>query len=120
MLWFSPDGSELWRNMWVFTGEDIATGWAITETEDSGSSCIKLESLETTTQPPGGFPWQSSYGYKVTPDGWILNSGGKRLIWLPHHWRSHLPEEGIVWGGQFLGLTHSILQEAVILELLDE
>ena len=120
--WFSPDGGELWSKKWKpdnHAGGAMATGWAITETEDSGSSCIKLKSLEPTAQPPGGFPWQSPCGYKVTPDGWILNSDRKHLIWLPHHWRSN-QQESIVWGGQFLGLTHSGLQEPVILELLDE
>ena len=121
-LWFTPDGCELWCKMWeqdYHTGGAMATGWAITETEDNGSSCTKLKSLRPTTQPPGGFPWQSPHGYKVTADGWILNSDRKRLIWLPHHWRSN-QQERIIWGGQFLGLTHSGLPEAVILELLDE
>ena len=121
-LWFSPDGCELWCGMWEQdddTEEAMATGWAITEIEDSGSDCTKLESLGTTAQPPGGFPWQSPHGCKVTPDGWILNSDSKCLMWLPHHWRSDL-RESVIWGDQFLGLIHHGLQEPVILELLDE
>ena len=120
-VWFTPDGFELWYNMSLLcnrTGGEMTTGWKITETEDSGSSYTKLESLQPTAQPTGGFPWQSPHGCKVTPDGWVLNPVGKHLIWLPHIWRAYRQED-YRWGGQLLGSTHPGLPEPVILELLD-
>ena len=61
--------------------------------------------------------WQSSCGYEVTNDGWILSGSKQRLLWLPHHWRSRKQHRR--WEGQFLGLLHEELAEVVILEFLD-
>ena len=112
MPWFTPDGREVWCI------EDVAfrrktTGWTITEDIESGLA--KLERLGPTGDPSGGFPWRSPRGYKVTRNGWVVSASGKRLLWLPHRWRSD--EEYRVWGGRFLGLSHRELPEAVILEL---
>jgi hypothetical protein len=104
---FTPDGCEVWCHS---VGPP---GWAIVE--DSESGLIKLESLASTVYPPELLPYQSSCGYEVTINGWVLSSRGKRLFWLPHHWRSHLTSR--VWSGQFLGLLHFRLPVAVILEL---
>ena len=107
--WFTPDGHEVWSSN-VKHG-----GWAIMK--DSNSNVTKLKCLDPSCAPSGEFPWQSSHGHKVT-DGWILSSSRKRLLWLPHQWRSY--ETNRVWGGWFLGLIHSGLPEAVILELPKE
>jgi hypothetical protein len=103
---FTPDGCEVWCD--VNHG-----GWAIVK--DSESGLTKLEPLESTMCLSGGIPWQSSCGYEVTDDGWVLNSRGKRLLWLPHYWWSG--ELDRVWGGQFLGLLDRELPAVVILEL---
>ena len=108
MLWFTPDGCDIWCG-----DSNSAKGYSIVE--DTGSSSIQLMSLGSTMQPSGGLPWQSPRGYKITHDGWILNSSGKQILWLPHQWRPK--NEHIVWNGQFLGLLHGELPAAVILEL---
>ena len=104
--WFTPDGCEVWCH------EIISEGWAIIK--DSESNLIKLEPLMPAAHPPGEFPWQSSCGYEITPNGWVLSPSKKPLSWLPHHWRSHGMDKK--WSGQFLGLLQSDLPMAVILE----
>ena len=115
MPWFTPDGYELWCMQCLPTGALTATGWTITE--DNESDLIKLEPLESTTDPSGGFPWQSPSGYGVTHTGWVVNPDDKPLLWLPHYWRAYGMYR--TWGKQFLGLLHGELPEAVILELGD-
>ena len=88
--------------------------WRVTE--DGTPQVTKLESLGSTDDPPEGFPWRSSHGYQVTGDGWILSSRGKRLLWLPHHWRSQGSFRKM-WRGKFLALLHAELSEPVVLEL---
>ena len=108
MPWFTPDG----REVWCTEGHSVE-GWTITEDGESGLT--KLEPLGPTAHPSGGFPWKSSRDYKITDSGWVLNSSGKRLLWLPNHWRSD--EMYRMWSGRVLGLLHRGLPEAVILEL---
>ena len=80
--------------------------------EDSES---KLVYLDKAMDPPEKYPWDSPHGYQIR-DGWILSSSGKRLLWLPHHWR-HVSKSSKIWSEQFLALLHSELPEVVILEL---
>lgn len=108
--WFTPDGRDVWCAGYLTR---TVEGWSIIE--DSETDLVRLEPLGPTAHPSGGPPWRSSLGYEITPDGWALNPSGKRLLWLPHHWR--LPDEYRVWGGRFLGLLHHELPEPVILEL---
>ena len=109
---FAPDGREVWV-VW----DSHCEGWGITE--DDESAAIELAPLRapTTCPPLGTLPWQSLYGYEVTNDGWVLGSAGKRLLWLPHHWRSE--ERYREWSGRFLGLVHGELPEPVILEFFE-
>ena len=113
LAWFTPDGRKLW-----FLGSRRSEGWAIVR--DSESGVTKLEALDPAKGPSGGFPWQSPYGCQVMDDGWILNSTGKRLLWLSPRWRSHEHGMSRVWSGRFLALLHAALPEVVILELLVE
>ena len=106
--WFTPDGCEVWC-----MGDFSTRGWTIVE--ESESDLTRLEPVELTAHPSGGFPWESSHGYTIMDDGWVLDSSGKRLLWLPHHWRSD--ETDRTWSGRFLGLLRCELPEAVILEL---
>ena len=108
--WFTLNGHEVWCGH--FGGYKR---WAIVK--DSKSGITKLEHLDPAESPPGGFSWQSSCGYQVTDDGWILSSSGKQLLWLPHHWRSSKER---VWGGKFLAFLHFELPDVVILELPEE
>ena len=106
--WFTPDGCEVWCQIY---GRQ-ARGWSIIK--DGTSNLTKLEPLERSAHPPGGFPWKSFYNHQVTSNGWVLNSNGKPLLWLPNHWR--MEKTYRVWGGRFLGLLRRELPEAVILE----
>ena len=59
----------------------------------------------------------SNHDYEVTDDGWVLSPSRKRLLWLPHRWRSK--EEHRRWDGRFLGLLDGQLAEVVILEFFE-
>jgi len=109
MPWFTPDGCEVW----CMDNDRNVEGWTIVK--DSESDVTKLEPVGPTGRPLGGIPWRSSRGYRVTDDWWVVSPSGKRLLWLPHDWRSY--EEHRRWSGRFLGLLHRELPEAVILEL---
>lgn len=127
--WFAPNGREVWCSEglstrgWTTVGhmgsglanlEGLPTrGWTIVE--DRESDLTRLDPIGPTTEPSGGPPWQSPRGYKVMGNGWVLNPNGKRSLWLPRYWISHKTSRR--WGGRFLGLLHSELPEAVILEL---
>ena len=87
-------------------------GWKIVE--DSGSGPIQLEPRDGIVCPSGVFPWESHLGYEVTADGWVLSVAKKRLLWLPHRWKSYPSSRA--WSGRFLGLLHEELLEVVILE----
>ena len=106
---FTPNG----REVWTASGDDLdKTGWKIVE--DSRSGPIKLELRNGIVCPSGAFPWESRCGYEVTGDGWVLSAAQKRLLWLPHRWRSYWDHR--MWSGRFLGLLQSELSEIVILE----
>ena len=85
--------------------------------EDSVSGTMELIPLDETLYPSGTFLWDSTRGYKVTDDGWVLSPTRKRLLWLPHRWRSD-QEDDRIWSGRFLGLSHRI-SEVVILEFVE-
>ena len=103
---FLPDG----HDFLCISGD---SGFLLTITQDhldeikSGID-VGDESLEC--------PWGSSRGYTVTYEGWILGTGGKRMLMIPPLWRSLLTVER-VWSGKFLALLHGTLLEPVILEL---
>ena len=109
MAFFTPDGHEIWCDDF-----GMLKGWSIVE--DSKSNVTLLEHPILCVYPSGVAPWKSSHGYNVMGNGWILSSNGKRLLWLPPHWRTS--KQYMRWSGQFLTLLHCELPEAVILELL--
>ena len=104
-LWFTPERQLLYLDACRLSVE----GWAITG--DGKSSPVGLESL---SGPPGRSPWESPRGYKVMDDGWMLSSSGKRILWLPHYWRSG--KWNRIWCGRFLGLLQHALPNVVVLE----
>jgi len=106
---FTLVGHEVWCT--AETGR--VDRWTIVK--DNESNFTRLEFLGESEKPLSGFPWHSSCGYQVTDDGWILNSNGKQLFWLPHHWRSEKAKRR--WSGKFLVVPQSGLPEAIILEL---
>ena len=111
-LWFTPDGREIWS----FDDRHFPRDrWEIIEDSELGSSNLRY--LTNAGPSPGRHPWRSSRGYEVTNDGWIMSPTQERLLWLPHHWRSH--ERYRRWTGRFLGLSHYGLLEVVILQFFD-
>ena len=89
--------------------------WKITQDYKSGAT--QLQSLGRTGYSKGArLPLELTHGYEVTDDGWILSPTEKRILWLPHHWRSK--EYHREWSGQFLGLLHCELPKVVILEFV--
>ena len=85
--------------------------------EDSGSGAIELGPLGEVVCPPELFPFDSTCGYEVTDDKWVLSPTQERLLWLPQHWRSYWKHR--IWNRQFLGLTHRELSDVVILEFFE-
>ena len=110
MTWFTPDGSEVF-----YLSEGEVKRWKIIEGEKS--HLIKLEYQETTEDPPGGFPWHSACGYRITDDGWILSPSGKHLLHLPHHWQLGDKKTSRKWSGHYLALLYMELLKPVILDL---
>ena len=105
---FTEEGHEVWTDCCRYFLEQSKI------IEDSKSGII-----EPNIQPEGSSRvifQESPHGHKVTDGGWVLSPGGKRLLWLPHHWRS---QEDRKWGGRFLGLLHRDLPEVVILEFFE-
>ena len=105
---FTRDG----REVWVKFSRSGEKGWEIIEDNESGAMELKPREF-----PSGTFLWQSPHGYEVTDDGWLLSPTRKRLLWLPHRWRS-ASEERRLWSGRFLGLSHR-LSNVVILEFFE-
>ena len=100
--------------VWCAADDGKVDQWGILQ--KNGSNGMKLKKFVEGVEPHSGFPWHSSAGYQVTDDGWILSSSGKRLFWLPHHWR----QDGILqrkWSGKFLVLWNQDSVEPYILEL---
>ena len=84
--------------------------------EDSESGVIELK-IQDIHGPQSGVFRESSRGYAVTDTRWVLSPSQKRLLWLPHRWRSY--DVNREWGRRFLGLLHGKLSEAVVLEFLE-
>ena len=101
-VWFGADSSGEWRQCEII--------------EDSESGAIELKLQPARTPQSEGFR-ESYSGYEVTDNGWVLSPSQKRLLWLPHRWRSY--GENRAWDGRFLGLLHSELSEVVVLECLE-
>ena len=82
---FTPDGCEVWcvGPAETIVGQPVnypkaVAGWAITE---KSKTCLtKLEHLEPDMCPFGTFPRQSSCGYRIADDGWVLSPTQKRLL----------------------------------------
>ena len=85
--------------------------------QDGGSGAAELKLIRRTVYLPEVLPWQSPRGHEVADDGWVLSPTRKRLLWLPHRWRSKWGYR--VWCGLFLGLLHGELLGEVIIELFE-
>ena len=83
--------------------------------EEGESGVIELKPREEIPWITVIFPL-SNHDCEVTDDGWVLSPNRKRLLWLPHRWRS---KEHRRWDGRFLGLLDGQLAEVVILEFFE-
>ena len=100
--------------VWCAEDDGKVEQWAIIQ--DSGSDTIELKQLEDNKELQCGLSWCSENGYQVTDDGWVLDSSGKRFLWLPHSWRPKYKVQS-KWSGKCLGLWNADLLQPVILEL---
>ena len=111
---FIQGGREVWAGGGVyFKNEEQCE---IIEDSKFGAIVLKLQSAQRLSWEF----WESSRGYSVTDGWWVLSPSKKRLLWLPHRWRSSGWDR--TWGEQFLGLPvqrHGKILEVVILELLE-
>jgi len=107
-LWITPNGCEVWA-----VRDRPVEGWKIIK--DERFNVTGLEHLPKNTHPLEGYPWESSHGHNVTGDGWILNSRGEQLMWLPHHWRGDKWDQ--MWDGHFFALLNYELPEPIIIDL---
>ena len=109
--WFAPGGREIWLT-------DANDGEKkVFRVNDVGRRLEDVTHKVDVEDPPEGYPWKSSRGYRVTNDWWILGPSGERLLMLPPLWQSTTKSER-VWNGQFLALVQGGPTKPVILELL--
>ena len=109
---FTRDGREVW------TGNNIGGyGEECEIIEDSESGAIELKLRRVHGRRQNGVFLESPRGYTVTNDWWVLSPSKKRLLWLPHRWRSDRLRR--TWGGRFVGLLDGELSEVVVLEFLE-
>ena len=101
--WFTPDSSELC----VISHSGDLDRWRIAK--NGKLHVTKLEDQELAEDLPGGLPWLSTNGYKITNDCWILSPNGKYLLWLPHRWQSSDTVFTRKWSEHYLALLHSSL-----------
>ena len=112
-LFFTPDSHEIY----CISNQQSSTVERWKFVSGGESEPPWLQDLGIIECPQGVMPWQSSCGYTVTDDGWILSSIQKRLLWLPPRWRSY--DQSRIWSGEFLGLKHQQLSEPVIFQFLE-
>ena len=109
---FTQDGRELWA--WNSIHSGATEECEVIEDGESGTVELNLQRIPYR---PRGFFQESSRGYTVTDGWWVLSPNQKRLLWLPHRWRSDRWDRE--WVGRFLGLLHDELSEVVVLEFLE-
>jgi len=106
----TSDGCEAWSlEGWPYKG------WKIIK--DENSDVIELEPLPENAAPSGRHIYRSPHGHGIADDGWIFDSRGKLLMWLPQRWRER--RWPLRWDGRFLGLSDDGLPEPVIIELYE-
>ena len=112
---FTLDGRQI-RDVGDYSGRGRT--WDIVGDNKSGAINLVPKPLGRILDPPGLFPFQSSRGYEVTDDGWVLSPTQKRLLWVPQRWRSTQLRYR-TWSGRFLGIFSPGLSDPVILEFFE-
>ena len=74
----------------------------------------------TTTTIRDKLAWAHLFSYgcylNSSTDHWVMNSGGKKLLWLPPSWRPWGDSRFVKWGGNFLTLVDVYLPEPIIIQ----
>src|ERR1700753_242656 len=109
---FTQRGRQVWTGYSLLSGREEQNKII----EESKSGAIRLM-LKRSSRPQGRVYRDTSGGYTVTGGCWVLSPGQKRLLWLPHRWRSH--EENRAWDGRFLVLLHDGISGVVVLKFLE-
>ena len=107
---FTPDS----HGVWLSTAQGKVDQWSIIE--EGGPGIIKLQKSGEAISPESGFPWLSPCGHQIADDGWIVSSSGKRLLWIPPHWRP----AGIIqreWSRNCLAVLHGDLLAPIIFKI---
>ena len=114
-VWIAPDGYEFWCSL--RSGD--WRPWTITE---DGELIPGHYNVASEGKPPrpleGRYPWERDGSLCPRVGIWITDASEKRVLGLPPHWDSMRTDS--VFGGRFLALVYRGLQEAAILESLDE
>ena len=114
-VWITPDGYEFWCSL--RSGD--WRPWTITE---DGELIPGHYNAASEGKPPrpleGRYPWERDGSLCPRVGIWITDASEKRVLGLPPHWDSMRTDS--VFGGRFLALVYRGLQEAAILEPLDE
>ena len=114
---FSPDGCQLWfadithiyafNHVFAFNYQklDMVGDWSPTKV--------------TSGSPGGKCSWSNlftSHGYHAkTGSGWVMDSDGNKLLWLPPNWRARVWKEER-WEGNFLALVGGCNPVPIIIE----
>ena len=106
-VWFSPSGKQLW-----FTTADNMC-YCLEIDKDWECAGVTQESLEDA--------WllfnPSFHEYTVeVGSAWLVDSRGRKLLWLPPNWRA-VSQFNVRWNGNFLALLHNQHPEPIIIEL---
>ena len=110
-FWYSPDGCQLWFA--EITGE-----YSLVELEP-GKDKIFVELARVDLEDGQIMVNHSSHGYHVREgSGWVTDSRGRKLLWLPPSWRCWMVNSWgyIWWNGVFLALLDSSHPEPIIIK----
>ena len=115
---FSPDGYQLLvicGNHWCFFVEleELGIWESIEKGLPEGQSILGSPSSEEDKQLMFNSSSQGCHHNFAT--GWVLNSQGRKLMWLPVSWRT-MQWENVRWDGNFLALLHEHHPEPIIIE----
>ena len=115
-IWYSPDGSQLWLighlpdfNHSSLMRLDVAGDWSYIDSMETVSPNLRdVWSWLSPFSPHG-------YHIKIMASRWIMDSGGRKLLWLPPNWMAEKCT-GAKWEGNLLTMLGSHNPVPVIIE----